>query len=351
MRFFLFALAFVSVSVGAASAQEWRALEVAGVVRVMEPGQPARSVNTRDVLPAGAIVTTGRDSRAVFSNGAARASLSANSRLTLASSENGLTRFVQDVGTALFQVDRRRDPHFEVRTSLLAAVVKGTTFTVSVEPDQHRVFVAEGAVEVSPVAGGEAELVSNGAIGEVTRAHPGRVERPQTPAQQGAIAAPALNYAALTGGIIRNGDAAPLQDLDANPRHIDTSVDTAQPSEQATVTQDQGGDVDTPADTDTAGDDSDGAPDANDDTGASDDQVDHVDNDTGDEVTDGGDAVGDDTDVVSEGDDSATDDDGNNGHGNDDDGDDDSNPGRGGGGGRFGGDDEDNDPRDGFGKP
>jgi hypothetical protein len=326
MRFFLFALAFVSVGGGVASAQEWRALEVAGVVRVMEPGQAARAVNARDVLPAGAIVTTGRDSRAVFSNGAARASLSANSRLTLASSENGLTRFVQDVGTALFQVDRRRDPHFEVRTSLLAAVVKGTTFTVTVEPDQHRVFVAEGTVEVSPAEGGEAELVSNGAMAEVARAHPGRVERPQMPAQQGAVIAPALNYAALTGGIIRNSDAAPLQDAEGEPGHS--------------------GDADTSGDADVVESDGQG-----DDGGDTDEHIDQVDADTGDAGdTEPSDPVGDDTDVVSEGDDSAaTDDDGNNGHGNDDDGDDDSNPGRGGGGGRFGGDDEDNDPRDGFG--
>ncbi|MDZ4690314.1 FecR family protein [Terricaulis sp.] len=347
MRFFLFALAFVSVGIGAASAQEWRALEVAGVVRVMEPGQTARAVNARDVLPAGAIVTTGRDSRAVFSNGAARASLSANSRLTLASSENGLTRFVQDVGTALFQVDRRRDPHFEVRTSLLAAVVKGTTFTVTVEPDQHRVFVAEGTVEVSPAEGGEAELVSNGAMAEVARAHPGRVERPQMPAQQGAVIAPALNYAALTGGIIRNGDAAPLQDAEGEPGHFDASADTSQPSEQATLATDHSGDADTSGDADVI--DSDGQGDAGGDT---DEDVDQVDADTGDAGdTEPSDPVGDDTDVVSEGDDgAATDDDGNNGHGNDDDGDDDSNPGRGGGGGRFGGDDDDNNhTRDGFG--
>jgi len=340
MRFALIALAFFGLSAGAAAAQDWRAIEISGAVRVLAPGEAARAVGAQDVLPAGAVVTTGRDSRAVFSNGRARATLSANSRLTLAPSEPGFTRFVQDLGAVLFQVDRQRDPHFEVRTSLVAAVVKGTTFTVSVEPDQHRVFVAEGAVEVSPAAGGDGELVSDGGMAEISRDAPGRVHRPETPQQQGATAAAPLNYAALSGGLLRN-------------RTIESAhgpADDARPFELALADRVGGVDGASPGDQGDSGDGND----VGDESGMGDDDAGTGGDDSGtgsDDAGTGSDDAGTGDDDAGTGDDDAgtgdDDDDGNNGHGNDDDGDDDSNPGGGGGGpGHRDGDDDDNDDGD-----
>ncbi len=313
MRYALVVLSYVVFSAAPAFAQDWRATEITGAVAVITPGQAAREVAAQDILPVGAVVTTGRNARAVFSNGAARATLSANSRLTLAPSENGFTRFVQDLGVVLFQVDRQHDPHFEVRTSLVAAVVKGTTFTVSVEPDEHRVFVAEGTVEVSAIEGGDAELVSGGAIAEVERDAPDRVERALRSLQGSAAPATALDYAALSGGLLRNR-------TDAN----DDAAPTGRGSDPAGLVladaSDPAGHADAPA----TGDDQ-GAGGASNDDDANNGHGNDDDGDDGNPGS-GGDGDGGASDA----------DDGNNGHGNDDDGDDDSNPGRG-----HGHDDED----------
>jgi collagen type III alpha len=339
MRFALVFIAYVSLSVAPALAQDWRAVEVTGAVRVMTPGQAARTVAAQDVLPVGAIVTTGRDGRAVFSNGAARATLSANSRLTLAPSEQGFTRFVQDLGAVLFQVDRQRDPHFEVRTSLVAAVVKGTTFTVSVEPDEHRVFVAEGTVEVSALDGGDTELVTGGGIAEVERDAPDRVERPEPASEHSAAPPAALDYASLTGGLIRNRDSE-AEDVPAEP----TELVLADASGSDTA--------------DTAADDNHGAPAGDDDDGDGADTGDDVDDGAGDDDGDNGHGNDDDGDDGSnpgnggDDDDAGTGDDaddGNNGHGNDDDGDDGSNPGNGGDDDDAGTGDDDDDGNNGHG--
>jgi FecR protein len=53
-------------------------------------------------------------------------------------------------------------PHFIVDTPMLAAVVKGTTFTVVVDKDRSAVQVIEGAVEVAALDGGMSQLVAGG---------------------------------------------------------------------------------------------------------------------------------------------------------------------------------------------
>lgn len=301
MRALLTILAFVALSASPALAQDWRAIEVSGAVRVMTPGEPARAVREQDVLPVGAVVTTGRDGRAVFSDGAARATLGANSRLTLAPSASGFTRFVQDLGAVLFQVDRRADVHFEVRTSLVAAVVKGTTFTVSVEPDQHRVFVAEGMVEVSPAAGGEAELVSGGGIAQVERDAPGRVERPESSQQRGAAVAPALDYAALSGGLVggRQGDG--YEDMGDNAASAADTIELALADVGAAAAADQSGDDDSGSDGDSGGED--------DESGFGDDDDGSDGGNDGDGDSGGGGDDGDDDDDGDDGDDEDDDDD------------------------------------------
>src|SRR3546814_7909473 len=58
-------------------------------------------------------------------------------------------------------------PHFGVQTPYLAAVVKGTTFSVTVDGTGASVQVVEGAVEVSTLDGGARDLILPGAIATV----------------------------------------------------------------------------------------------------------------------------------------------------------------------------------------
>jgi collagen type III alpha len=124
----------VTFGFNAAQAADWRVVEVSGVVRVASPGHDPASVLPNQALPVGSIVTTAAGGRAALFNGAQRITMGPNSRMTVApDNAAGMTRVMQDLGSILFQVDKQKAPHFRVETPLLAAIVKGTTFTVNVE--------------------------------------------------------------------------------------------------------------------------------------------------------------------------------------------------------------------------
>jgi hypothetical protein len=64
----------------------------------------------------------------------------------------GMTRVLQNMGSVLFQVDHRQSPHFSVETPLLAAIVKGTIFEVTVGANDTLVSVTDGLVQVQSTA-------------------------------------------------------------------------------------------------------------------------------------------------------------------------------------------------------
>jgi hypothetical protein len=170
---------FFAIGITPAAAQKaasWRMTATTGVVRVMQPGGALESGKADMILANGAIITTGANSTAVLENGAQRITVTANSRTTIApDSTNSMTRILQGVGSALFQVDRRDAPHFKVETPLLAAVVKGTTFTVTAGPDEDLVHVARGLVEVRSNAGQAAQDIPAGQTVRILRSTPDRL--------------------------------------------------------------------------------------------------------------------------------------------------------------------------------
>jgi hypothetical protein len=166
----------------------------------------------------------------VLANGRQTITLAANSRLSVApDSSDGLTRIIEDLGSALFQVDHRSAPHFRVDTPLLAAVVKGTTFTVSADGERDSVHVVQGLVEVRSNANGQASDVSSGATAQVTRGGEGGVHliAPSSTASlgQSARALPALNYAAVSDGVLSN--QAPAEGADSQGSGGDIGVTAA----------------------------------------------------------------------------------------------------------------------------
>ncbi len=127
-------------------------------------------------LPQGTVITTGRNSSAVLSRDGQQIDMAADTRLTVAQSGRGMTVIRQEAGSAYYQVDKQAMPHFRVDTSLLAAVVKGTGFTVVAGPDGDRVFVSEGVVEVGLQANGQSVDLSAGETVVVDRATPGELQ-------------------------------------------------------------------------------------------------------------------------------------------------------------------------------
>ena len=79
-----------------------------------------------------------------------------------------MTRVVEEFGNIVFMIKKKMTPHFEVQTPYLAAVVKGTTFSVGVSAQGTAVQVLEGAVDVATLDGGAHDLVTPGAVAIVS---------------------------------------------------------------------------------------------------------------------------------------------------------------------------------------
>ena len=198
-----------------AKGEEWQLSSPSGIVRVMLPGEAITKGKDGMSLPTGTVVTTGRESSAVLSNGAQKIDLAADTRLTVAESSGGMTTIRQDAGAAFYQVDSKSMPHFRVDTALLAAVVKGTGFTVSAGPDADVVHVAHGLVEVSLQQGGGAVDVAPGETARVKRANPfeiGVAGSKEATAAPAALSIPPIDYAEASGNLLQSdsgpGDAA-----------------------------------------------------------------------------------------------------------------------------------------------
>ena len=164
---------------GEASAQTgWRVSEASGDVRVAVDGQ-TRPVTRGMLLASGSVVASNPGARAVLVNGRDYVILSPSSRVRLPGAPaqvipasggrtmGAMTQVVSEAGTALYRIEHRATPHFRVQTPYLAAVVKGTVFSVTVNRGGASVQVTQGAVEVSTVDGGAAELVRPGMVATV----------------------------------------------------------------------------------------------------------------------------------------------------------------------------------------
>ncbi|HEX8532987.1 MAG TPA: FecR domain-containing protein [Allosphingosinicella sp.] len=171
MRKMIIGLAPLLLAIGTgASAQSpgWKVSEVSGDVRLVENGR-TRAATRGALLASGSTIATGTNARAVIVRGEEFVVISPRTQLRVPAvqSQNAIMQLIEDFGTAVFKIQKKSTPHFGVQTPYLAAVVKGTTFTVSVGPEGSSVQVTEGAVEVSTLDGGAKDLVRPGTIAQV----------------------------------------------------------------------------------------------------------------------------------------------------------------------------------------
>ncbi|QUL36766.1 FecR family protein [Erythrobacter sp. JK5] len=163
------ALAALLASTSAfAAAPDWRVSEASGNVTV-ERGGTVLDARQNTVLLPGDILRTGNKGRAVLVRGKEFVVVSPDAKLQVAVPEKSgpVVQFFQYLGNALFKIEKKSTPHFGVKTPYLAAVVKGTTFNVSVGAERSSVQVTEGAVEVATGDDLEAALLTPGLIGLV----------------------------------------------------------------------------------------------------------------------------------------------------------------------------------------
>ncbi|MGE0120808.1 MAG: FecR domain-containing protein [Dongiaceae bacterium] len=176
--FVAFCLVVLSPALVGARAQDLAALPAPWIVaEAVAPVEVRHDRGRWEPLAAGATIAaaseirTGRDGRVLLVRGADRVQLFARSYLELppAQEDGAMTRFVQWLGQALFEVEPRPSPRFEVETPYLVATVKGTVFAVEVSQDGAAVAVTAGTVAVA-TPGGAAAAVS---AGRTARAYAG----------------------------------------------------------------------------------------------------------------------------------------------------------------------------------
>ncbi|WP_375421222.1 FecR domain-containing protein [uncultured Sphingomonas sp.] len=155
-------------SAALAQSQIWRISETAGAVSVRR-GTEIKPAARNAVLAPGDAVVTGPGARAVLVHDRDFVTVSANSRVSvpLVQEATGFTRIVQDIGNAIFRIEKLKVPHFAVKTPYLAAVVKGTTFSVTVDGSGTSLQVVEGVVEVATLDGGAKDLIRPGAVATI----------------------------------------------------------------------------------------------------------------------------------------------------------------------------------------
>ena len=142
----------------------WSVSKTSGDVWIATDGAQQVSLKQEETLKPGDTFRTGRNGRVLLVRGEETILISPNSVVGLpAEQKDGLsTTIVQQAGSILLEVEKRNVKHFEVETPYLAAVVKGTQFSVTVNPGSTKVGVLHGQVEVSDFRTGQIAQVMPG---------------------------------------------------------------------------------------------------------------------------------------------------------------------------------------------
>ncbi|PVE22881.1 hypothetical protein DC522_18625 [Microvirga sp. KLBC 81] len=159
-RLFMFPLLLL-LSAAPALAGDWVIVKVSGEAWISNPNAPVARATAGMTVPDGATFSTSHNARAQLERGAESILVSPNTVISPQSYTffGTSTTIQQQVGRIELEVEKRNVRHFSVKTPLLAAVVKGTHFTVSVSRVGADVQVARGLVEVSDLkTGASAEI-------------------------------------------------------------------------------------------------------------------------------------------------------------------------------------------------
>jgi FecR-like protein len=142
----------------------WSVTKSSGEVWVTTSGAAQVSLKQDETLKAGDTIRTGRNGRVLLMRGEETILISPNSVIGVpAEKKDGIsTTILQQAGSILLEVEKRNVKHFEVETPYLAAVVKGTQFSVTVNGNSTTVNVKHGQVEVSDFKSGQIALVLPG---------------------------------------------------------------------------------------------------------------------------------------------------------------------------------------------
>ena len=150
--FRILALALTLWATGPAAADEppvWQIVEVSGEILIRSADGRVTPASTTMQVREGDVVSTVGNGRAVLVRNDETIIVAPGSEVAIPKQDPGWgTVILQNLGSSLFKVHKGPNPHFKVVTPFLAAIVKGTTFAVSVESAASVVHVVEGGVQV-----------------------------------------------------------------------------------------------------------------------------------------------------------------------------------------------------------
>lgn len=163
-----------------------------------------------DIVPDNRLLKTGSDGRVGLRRGAESIEMGGDTQIRVHDAGDALmTTVIQDYGTVAVEAERRNVQHFSVQTPFLAAVVKGTRFTVTFEDDVAQVSVERGMVQVQD------QLHS--LVADITPGHDATVSNDQPLAVSGSGATPIYAFEGQTAVAI----ATPAESISGS--HADVS--------------------------------------------------------------------------------------------------------------------------------
>jgi uncharacterized membrane protein YgcG len=160
----LVSVSALALATSASSADEWVAERLRGGVFALENGQWVQ-LQRGDVVPDDRPVQTAADGRVSFTRGKERLDLGPGTQVQIfdvGASTQPYTTVRQYFGKVGVEAEVREVEHFAVETPYLAAVVKGTRFSVETTEGASRVDVERGEVSVSDNEGGQTASVAAG---------------------------------------------------------------------------------------------------------------------------------------------------------------------------------------------
>ena len=152
------------------------------------------SLVTGSVVATGDRLTTETGGTVVLARGDDLVTMEENSQIAITDPQPVSSTLIdQPYGQVGYTVTKKQTPHFVVTTPYLAAVVKGTSFTVRADATESSVAVSEGKVEVKDPKSGETAQVAAGDIGTVAGKSPGSIDVAKVSAAPNGAAASSAN--------------------------------------------------------------------------------------------------------------------------------------------------------------
>src|SRR5262245_42106986 len=148
----------------------WRVDGITGQASAHRGAGAAAPLAVGQVLSAGSEVETGAGTVVFLSHNGDRLVIQPNSRLRIDDPGTAglLDHFMQSLGSVFYDVELCKNRSFGVTAPYVAAIVKGTRFLVTVEPDRNSVRVDRGRVLVQSKDGVSSVLVGAGTIATAT---------------------------------------------------------------------------------------------------------------------------------------------------------------------------------------